>query len=52
MVLSIALASAGALILYFEEHYWLIPVFVLCNILLSWILLKELVFKSFLFSYG
>ena len=46
------LGSAAGLILYFKEHYWLIPAFILLNVLLSWYLLKNIILKSFLFSYG
>ena len=52
VILTMILGSAGCLILYFEEHYWLVPAFILFNVLTSWVLLKHLVLKSFLFSYG
>ena len=37
---------------YLEQHYWLIPAFLFFNILVTWLALKYLVLKSFLFSYG
>ena len=52
VVLVVTVFSAGLLILVFEDHYWLIPVFILFNVLMSWFLIKELVLKSFLFSFG
>ena len=52
VVLTVAISLSALLIYEYEEHYWLFPVFVLINILLSWILLKEIILKSFLFSYG
>ena len=41
-----------ALLYYLEEHYWLIPAFVLFNVVASLFILKYLVLKSFLFSYS
>ena len=41
-----------ALLYYLEEHYWLIPAFVIINIISSLFILKYLVLKSFLFSYS
>ena len=52
IVLSITVASAVGLVLYFEAHLAAIPVFILVNVLLSWYLLKNIILKSFLFSYG
>lgn len=52
IVLTVTLASAAGLILFFEDHYWLIPAFILFNVIMSWFLVKELVLKSFLFSFG
>lgn len=52
IVLSMGICSATALIFWFEEHYWLLPAFIIANVLISWFLLKEIIFKSFLFSYG
>ena len=52
IVLTVTLATCGGLILFFEDHYWLIPAFILMNVLISWVLVKELVLKSFLFSFG
>ena len=52
IVLTITVASGASLILFFEEHYWLIPAFILFNVVVSWFLIKELVLKSFLFSFG
>ena len=46
------LASGAGLVLYFEDHLAVIPVFILINVLLSWYLLKNIILKSFLFSYG
>ena len=46
------LASGAGLVLYFEDHFAVIPVFILINVLLSWYLLKNIILKSFLFSYG
>ena len=37
---------------YLEQHYWLIPAFIFFNVLVTWLVLKYLVLKSFLFSYG
>jgi len=51
-MLTTSLAGATGLILYYEEHYWLGPALFLFNVLLSWVLVKQLVLKSFLFSYG
>ena len=52
VVMAVAISLSTLLIYEYEEHYWLFPVFVLINIFLSWILLKEIILKSFLFSYG
>ena len=52
VVMTVAISLSALLIYEYEEHYWLFPVFVLINILISWILLKEIILKSFLFSYG
>ena len=52
IVLSVTIASGVGLVLYFEDHYVAIPAFILINILLSWYLLKNIILKSFLFSYG
>ena len=41
-----------ALVYYLEQHYWLIPAFIFLNVLVSWVILKYLVLKSFLFSYA
>ena len=59
--ISVVLLIAGfialevALIYFYtwlEQHYWLIPVFLFTNVLVTWVVLKYLVLKSFLFSYG
>ena len=52
VVLLVTVLGAGLLIIIFEDHYWLIPAFILFNVLMSWCLIKELVLKSFLFSFG
>ena len=52
VVMAVAISLSTLLIYEYEEHYWLFPMFVLINILISWILLKEIILKSFLFSYG
>ena len=52
VVLIVTVLGAGLLIIIFEDHYWLIPAFILFNVLMSWCLIKELVLKSFLFSFG
>ena len=41
-----------ALLYYLEEHYWLIPAFIIINVICSLFILKYLVLKSFLFSYS
>ena len=46
------LACGAGLVLYFEDHFAVIPGFILINVLLSWYLLKNIILKSFLFSYG
>lgn len=52
MVLALTVAPAVCLIMFFEEHLALLPAFILINVLLSWYLLKNIILKSFLFSYG
>jgi len=52
LILAVASVSAAVLIFYFEDHYWLIPAFFLFNVLVSWAVIKHLILKSFLFSYG
>ena len=52
IVLVLTVPPAAFMVFYFEDHFWLIPVFFLVNVLLSWILIQNLVLKSFLFSYG
>lgn len=52
VLLAVIIATMTGLVTYFEGHFWLIPVFVLINVLICWWLIKNLVLKSFLFSYG
>jgi len=51
-LLAVIVATTTGLVMYFEGHFWLIPVFIFINVLICWWLLKNLVLKSFLFSYG
>ena len=52
MLVAVFGALEYALIMYLERHYWLIPTFVLFNMAASWVLVKHVVLKSFLFSYA
>ena len=52
LIIGVFAALEVALVYYLEQHYWLIPAFVLLNLLVSWVILKYLVLTSFLFSYA
>ena len=52
IIIGVIAACTIGLAVAFKEHFWLIPIFIMCNVLASWWLLKNLVLKSFVFSYG
>ena len=50
--LAVFLVAEVALFHTLEEHYWIIPVFISFNVLVTFILTRYLVVRAFVFSFG
>ena len=52
VILALFAVLEVALFNFLDQHYWLIPAFIGLNVFISWLLLKHVILKSFIFAYG
>ena len=53
-ILAVVGASTAALLFFspFEDLYWVIPLAFLVNMLIFWVILRQLILKTFVFLYA
>lgn len=52
VVLLLFIGAEACLFVFLEEHYWIIPTFIMFNMIVTFILVRYVVIRAFVFSFA